>query len=506
MRDRALLAIVAGALVLNLVGMDWGLPWGMSMSMDDVSPWKPLSLPWRWMESWHKYPYLHWFVNLAAYLPVLGWAAASGALDAACLPTILPTEPCFRDGFRTLGILIGVSRVISALMGAGIVAAVYALARALRVERSGALIAAGFAAVSHALVVYAHLGNLDVPVTFWFTLSLLAAVRLADTGGRREALLFGALAAAALATKDPIIGAYALGGPLLWVLLARRSGRPVPPELPWLAASLLVVYGLVQNVLLNPQGFVDHWSFWLPSGEFVSGQRETSRGLAHFLGEMREDAFAALGVPLALLALAGAAVALVRRERAAWLLVPAFSYVVFSIVLSRFSAPRFAIPLVPILAVLAGVGAAAALRLRPMRWATAPVLLFCLGHGFLYAVHGDLLFLDDGRFRAEAWLVENAPEGARIASCSPAVDLPRLDFHGFEPIYVERPVDCLAGLAAAAPEYVLTSSASPGVFRRADHGYREVFRGRGTRNLSRWFDSPFSWLNPEVRVLAPPEG
>jgi hypothetical protein len=503
LRDRALLAIVVGALLLFLIGMDWGLPWGMSMSIDDVSPWKPLSLPWRWLESWHKYPYLHSFVNLAAYTPYLAWGLATGAVDATCLPSILPTDRCFRDGFHSLSVLMGISRVISALMGAGIVAGAFALARALGVERGGALVAAGFAAVSPVLVVYAHIGNLDIPVTFWFTLSLVAAVRLVDEGGRRRAVLFGVLAAAALSTKDPIIGAYALTGPLLWVAVARRSGRVLPPDLLWLGGSLLVVYAVVQNVVLNPQGFIDHWSFWLPSGEFVSGQREASHGLARFAREMRGDYFAALGTPLGLLAGAGALLACVRRERTAWLLVPAVSYVIFSIVLSRFVAPRFAIPLIPILAVFAGGLAAAAWRMQPMRWVTAPLLIFCLGHGFVYSVHADLLFLDDGRFRAEEWLLANAPAGARVASCSPAVDLPRLDLHGFQPIYVEPGQDCLTALLAAAPDYVLVSSASPRVFRREQPGYVRVFEGRGTRNLSRWFATPFSWLNPEIQVLVP---
>lgn len=505
MRDRALLAIVALALVLDLVGIDWGLPWNLSASIDDISPWKPLGLPFTWAEGSHKYPYLHSMISLALYLPYLGWLAATGGLDLTCLPTILPNERCFADYPGTPTVLMLISRVLSVVMGVGIVVLVHRLALLLHRDRVAALAAAAIAAVCHGLVVYAHLGNLDVPVTFWFLLSLVFALRLVDGAGRRDAVLFAVTAAFAVGTKDGIVGGYVLVGPLLWIAMARSRGRFFHTDGFVLVAVLLVVYGAIQNVFFNWAGFVDHWSFWLSGGAFVAGQRAESPGLLHVMGRIWEDLGGAMGRPLVLVTLAGLVWGCARYRR--WgrlrlLLVPGVSYFVISVVYPAFVSLRILIPVVAILAVFGGALVADAARQPRARWVLVPVFALAWGWGLLFALQGDLLMRRDGRRLAEEWLQANVPTTASIASCSAAVDLPRLDILGYEPVWVLRNENCLQALATLQPDYVAVSSASARRMLAPNlPGWRTVWEGTATTPLSPTFDSPLEWLNPRVRVL-----
>lgn len=505
MRNRALLAIVALALVLNLVGLEWGLPWNLSASIDDISPWKPLSLPFTWAMASHKYPYLHSMISLVLYLPYLAWLAATGGLDVSCLPTILPNEPCFADYPGAPTVLMRISRLLSVAMGVGIVVLVHRLASMLHRDRVAALAAAAIVAVCHGVVVYAHLGNLDVPVTFWFLASLVFALRLVDGGGRRDAVLFAVTAAFAVGTKDGIIGGYVLLGPLLWIAMARERGRFLHADGFVLLAVLLGVYGAIQNVVFNFAGFVDHWSFWLSGGSFVAGQRAESPGLMQVLRRIWEDLGGAMGRPLALVALAGLVWGCARYRR--WgrlrlLLVPGVSYFALSVVYPAFVSVRILIPLVALLAVFAGALAADLGRHPRARWVAVPVLVLAWGWGLLFALQGDLLMRRDGRRLAEEWLQANVPTTARIASCSPAVDLPRLDILGYEPIWVHGSEDCREALAEIAPDYVVVSSASARRMLRRDlPGWRTVWEGTGSTVLSPTFDSPIEWLNPRVRIL-----
>jgi hypothetical protein len=504
-RDRALLAIVALALVLNLVGLDWGLPWNLSASIDDISPWKPLGLPFTWAQGFHKYPYLHWMISLALYLPYLAWLAATGGLDLTCLPTILPNEQCFADYPGTPTVLMLISRVLSVAMGAGIVVLVHRIALLLHGDRVAALAAAAIAAVCHGLVVYSHLGNLDVPVTFWFLVSLVFAVRLVDGGGRRDAVLFAVTAAFALATKDGIIGGYVLVGPLLWIAMARSRGRFFHTDGFLLVAVLLAIYGAIQNAVFNWAGFVEHWSFWLSDSAFVAGQRAESPGLLHVVGRIWQDLGGAMGRPLVLVTLAGlvwGCVGFRHRVRLRWLLVPTVSYFALSVVYPAFVSVRILVPLIALLAVFGGTLVADAVRHPRARWLAVPVFALAWGWGFLFALQGDLLMHRDGRQVAEEWLQANVPTTASIASCSVAVDLPRLDILGYEPIWVPGDENCLKALATLQPDYVVVSSASARRMLAPNlPGWRTVWQGTGTTALSPTFDSPLEWLNPTVRIL-----
>ena len=525
-RHRWLAAIALLALVLDLVGIRWGLPFDLSWSVDDIAPWKPLSLPFRYFEGHHKYPYLHWFLSLALYAPYLAWLALRGELDLACLPTIELEEQCFADPFGHPGTLMLISRLLSAAMGVGIVLATYALAVQVHGDRIAARFAALATAACGGVVFYAHVGNLEVPMVFWFAISLVFFVRLLRAGARRDYLAFGLTAGCTLATKEAVLGAYVAAGLAIYAaqlhrarvehgLDARTLARAsFDRRLLELVGCVLLVYGLVNNVVFNWDGFAVRFVHWMPGGEEMANFRVDFPGyLPFFRGFFRTLRDETLGAPLFWLCAAGAAWSSWRHPFSALLLLPAVSYAWLSVAQAGWAPLRFMLPLVPILAVYGGVLAARLVRTRPLPRAFAAALLVAVfGHALAYCVYVDLLLRNDSRHRAEAWIREHVAPEASIATWSNPIDLPRLTWLGYRPDFFTRDADGEEALLASRAEWVVLSSNSYGPFegRRKQvgrdlveglEGYRLEADLVGTTPLDRWFRRPLHWINPRILVF-----
>jgi hypothetical protein len=222
-----------------------------------------------------------------------------------------------------------------------------------------------------------------------------------------------------------------------------------------------------------------------------------------------------MGWPALALCVAGLLYAPWRRPWSGVLLLPALSYVLFSIVPAKYAPMRFILPLVPILAFFGGAMAARLLRVRPAaRLLTVPLLGFVFGHAFLHALNGDLMLVNDSRYLAEAWLRDNVEPEARIGTFSTAQYLPRLAWLGHT---VERiPEDEIGefALRERSPDYLVLSSLYYPRFsgeRREwiesliseAEGYRVVWRGRGHSPLERWMGHRYALadLNPELIIL-----
>ena len=207
---RVLGAIVVCSLALMAVGIHWGLPNLESWSGDDVAPEKPLRVLNDWLGGSHKYPYLHWWLNLALYLPWLAVVGLRGEVDLACFPRLRAS--CFEHPWRDMTVFMALSRLLSVAMGVGIVLGTRRLALALHGDRGAALLAAAIAAGSPLLIFFSHTANLEVPATFWLTWSLVAGVSVWRRGAPVDYALLGLLVACAMTTKDAIAGAYLLPG------------------------------------------------------------------------------------------------------------------------------------------------------------------------------------------------------------------------------------------------------------------------------------------------------
>ncbi len=543
------------SLALNLAGNGWGLPHEKSWSNDDPTPDVPLEIASIWTDGWHKYPYLLPWIDRALYEPQLAAWRRDGSLstEPGCRP---PTDDdCFTDVYGQLGRLMRISRVARAVMATGTVWAVYVLAATVLSGAGAALaasaataglLAAAFVAVSQVLVFYGHVGNVDIPMTFFFAWSIVAWMRALESGRLRDHVAFGLLGGAALACKEAIYGAYVLPGAGLVVQAlwrARRfareehagegardvgeSGAPIARILlaPIAAgAAVLSIYGLANNVLLNPAGFREHISYWT-TGTGIAPWNEGFAGhvglAATFVRRLAEG----MSIPLLAVAATGGVLAM-RNPRARLLALPALSYYLFTIATVRFAYTRFTLPVVVATAALAGVGWAGAWQrssrtaspiARTLRPVVATVVLLAIGHGLLYSLHTVRLMHVDARYEAEAWLTEHVPSDTTIAVFGSRTHLPRLHMYGFDTERIDDGDFDESGFAAledGPPMWLVLSDktvgdldGSAGAWRDAllggDADYDVVLDAHSRSGLERWLVAPWteSRVNPRVWVL-----
>jgi hypothetical protein len=520
---RVLAAIVLAGLALMLLGIQWGLPNLHSWNGDEIAPDKPLRVVHDWLFGHHKYPYFHWWLNLPLYLPWLATVALRGELDVSCFPRIRPN--CFADPWRDMTVFIAISRAVSVAMGVGIVLLTRRLALAVHGDRGAALLAAAIAAGSPVLVFFAHTSNVDVPALFWFTASLVAAARLFERGAMLDYVLFAVLAGFAVTTKDPILGAYPLLAIALLLAHTRRVGREtglaggalakramLDRRIVTLVAVLLAVYVVVQNVLFNFAGFVDHWRFWLEGSPVYKALRARNPGFLRFCWQFLRSLEGLLGWPTLAVCAIGAAYAVARVPRALWVGLPFVSYF-FLALRPSFVEPRLVLPLLPIVAIWGGLGGARLLRARPpaLRIAAAATLALALAHEYTRAVHLDVRMLYDSRYEAEDWIDANVPRAERITALAAPGFMPRVERMGYTVRWVALS-DIQRGLVESdgATWLILTEGGHPlsdlayldGI-RDGRFGYEVAYRARGATVLPSWIGGARApgAVSPPIYVL-----
>ena len=267
--------------------------------------------------------------------------------------------------------------------------------------------------------------------------------------------------------------------------------------------SLLLVYAVSINPF-NWSGFLEHWKLWLPSQPRMAGfQERFFEGYLDLFRRIALDLRYAMGWPALALCAAGLIYAPARWPRCAILLVPAISYVLFSIVPAKYAPMRFVLPLVPILAVFGGALAGRLLRVRAAaRLLTIPLLAFVFGHAFLHSLNGDLILVNDSRYLAEQWLRDNLDRPARIGTFSSPQYLPRLAWLGHR---VERiPEEEIGPLALRerSPDYLVLSS----LYYPRFGGERREWIERliaGHSPLEGWMGQRYAVadVNPELIIL-----
>jgi hypothetical protein len=448
----ALLALCAGIYAWPL---DWGLPSEYGWAPDELTPHAVQeALDQRFSGGWHsKYPPLHHAVLAVASAP---WRRA---------PVGPPRDlALFRAG-----------RVVSLLMAVAMVALVYACGRELY-GHGPALFAAAVAGLSVPFAYYAKTANLDAPYLFWFAAALLAYLRLLKGHRLRHYAATGALAAAAVATKDQAYGLFVLVAPVVVVALHhRRRGEGAPPSfLNTLAdrrlgaAALASVAGIVilDNVVFNPGGFAAHVA--LISGpasrDFRMFERSPAGLAALCVATLRAIVFA-MGWPAALAAASGLALAAARARANRTLLltlVPAVSYGLTFLAVVFYVYDRFVLPLAVVLALFAGHALAEALARARSRTLALAAAVAVAAFSALRSLSVDVLLARDSRYAVEDWLRRNAAPPAVVAAVGPLEYLPRLDG-----LQWRRMGPSLERLAHVAPDLVVVN----GDFaRRAEPG------------------------------------
>jgi 4-amino-4-deoxy-L-arabinose transferase-like glycosyltransferase len=369
------------------------------------------------------YPHLLYYLEAVALWLLRLFPEAAAALGA----TMGFTDPLSVPWLTLRGVV--------ALLSALTVVPVFRIA-----ERLGGL---GAAAAASLLLVFSplynagsHLNTCDVPSAFFATLCLLFASRLVDAERTADYLLAGVCAGLAAASKYPA-GFVAVAIVAVW-LRWRFARRDFRPGLVWagLAAIGAMVAAMPSLIAFPGPAFTGH------RGMFF-GYRQYGRG--GWLGVMprsnvasyARDLLESFGVAAVVVGLVGLLL-VPRGERRRWLWHTPFPLAYLTLISSmNMVVKRNLYPVLPILAVLLGVGIAAWLvRLR--QWQPAGRRAVVLGAALVAvclaapvaatAVQTVAMTRPSTRDLAAAWIADHLPPGASIVKEAYTPRLPEEHF------------------------------------------------------------------------------
>jgi 4-amino-4-deoxy-L-arabinose transferase-like glycosyltransferase len=316
-------------------------------------------------------------------------------------------------------------RAISATIGTATIVVVYAVARRVGDWRSG-LLAAGLTAFGVLHLRESHFFTTDIPMTFFSVVTLWMLLPIVDEGitWRRDLAVSLAFGAALLCKYTavflvPVIGlAYLLAGPLV-------DTRPVALLKRALHACIPGVLGLVFFLAGDPLVIEYYGKFRQDIADWVTAPLTgtwkpiwtaqfadvTSPHLYWFTNIL----WWGLGPAFEIVGLAGVVWLFWRRDRRA--AVAGAFVVAYFIVAGRTVTPfaRYGVPLVPALAITAGVFLADLLD-RP-RWRKAAVVLTLVTlttTGAYAAAYLHVFAAPDSRLAASNYMIHHVPAGARV--------------------------------------------------------------------------------------------
>ncbi|HZK66773.1 MAG TPA: glycosyltransferase family 39 protein, partial [Chloroflexota bacterium] len=321
---------------------------------------------------------------------------------------------------RGLYLVALATRTVMALLSGGTVILAYLAGRDLLGRKIGQL-APWFLAASFLHVRNSHYGTNDVMATFFAMASFLFAVRVYRQGRWSDYLWAGAIGGIATSAKYNA-GLFVL--PLLaaHVLRVLETGSPFSLSR-WKPAPLVAAYAISLGafILGTPYSLLDWPAFW------ADFRRQVGYGAVVWFGQQQVPSWWAyttgliqgFGLMPLLLALAGipALVRSKRRELAILLAFPLGYYAFMSGQQLYFA--RFAIPMLPFLAILSAAGAVwlwgLANRGRTNPLLATALMALVIVQPLLLTVQGNVVITrEDTRVLADRWLWANAPQDAVV--------------------------------------------------------------------------------------------
>jgi hypothetical protein len=409
-----LAAITAIGAAFRFYGLSWGAPY-YHFHIDEHFVLAPADLLRRNPDEAAMAPKFFMYSPLTMY--VINFMR--GAYEALAHPLDL-TAPRDQTTYMTLG------RAVSASFGVATIVLVYAVAKHLQGRLAG-LLGAFFLACAVLHIQESHFATTNLPMTFFCVVALWFSIRIAERGDLMSLVGAGFAFGAAILAK--YTGAFTLGVIGFAYLLAPtrpRSLKPVAAWLTWAARGIIpIVVGVATFLALDPLVLRHRAKFLSDIKEQVTDPL-TGVTKPIWIGNFADLRFPqfywftnllpwGLGPLLALLGLAGVVWLLMRRDKAA--AVVAIFPIVYFAAAGRTIAPfiRYAIPLVPAMALTAGILSAAWLRRSPNRLLPRVIVGGAVLTTFLYA----LAFMNvyrqpDARLQASQWLIENVPPDSKI--------------------------------------------------------------------------------------------
>lgn len=447
LRDRAPVILGLAAAIIYATGIWWGLPHATSevtirgWDIDSIAGMGPLAelhnLLIQPQPGWYfAYPLFHYLVLGAAYAPYVGYLLLTGGLASPA-----PDYPYgFADPVGAIATLALIGRIIAVAMGTGVVLGVYFAARRVW-GRPTAVIAALGMMLCGPLVYYAQAGNLDVPVLFWQAMCLVVLAAIV-TGGltTRRAVVFGLLAAVAVATKDQAYGA--LVPAVLFVMVAHfiDAGREGPRPAGWwkpvaaLVGAGIAGYAVANGIVFRPSRFINHVRFLLDFEQTFQNvvhlnvvRPATVGGYLQVASDVSQAVLDAMG-PLFLLAALGGIAATWRKGRFTKLLIAMLvGYLLLVIAPIRHFQYRWAMFAVMTLILPAARLLSLGLETGGWKRVTArTVTVLAVVWLAVKAVDLKYQILFDARNAAGAWLADHLRPGDRVAYFGSVGQLPRI--------------------------------------------------------------------------------
>ena len=326
----------------------------------------------------------------------------------------------------------GAARAVAVLIGLGGVTATWWLGRSAY-GTGAALVGAAAVAVSTTHVAYSRLAVTDVLLTLGVTCTLALALR-----GRLE--WAGVAVGLAASAKYPGVLAavpVVVAGWGSWGRLARA------------AVAAVAAFALTSPFVLIHAGAA--WD------DVTRVQRLARAGWLGFEDDpvtplaYLDRAWDSLG-PLLVVTAAGIGLALARRRRSDVVLLSFLAAYLLYLMPLEAHFDRYVLPLVPVLAVLAG----------SVRLAVPVALALLLAPAFWSARDAVELGQTDTRVRAAAWIAKNVPPGEGVAADPSTLPLPGRDVVRLElpgPGRASDPRRDIAALQSGGVRWVLVSGA-----------------------------------------------
>ncbi len=506
-----LLLVLLAALAVRGVGLDWGFPdiheeatpvreaveyWGEPGGSFDVNP------------HFFKYPSLT--LNLQFAIQLIWYFALSLGGSVASLNDF--RQLLAQD--LTSAVLLG--RWVQAILGALLVLPVFFLGRRLAGPAAG-WVGVLVVALLPMAILESRLVSPDMALALFTAAALVTATRLAGSGERRDYLWTGLWIGLAASAKYP--GALVLVSLLAAHTLQVARDRSGP--LGWLGSSLLwqslvtaaVVFAATSPyVLLDPGTALQDILFERRHMALGHLGREEGRAWGFYFGHAIPVGWT---IPVAVAAAVGSLSLLMRREtRGTWIPAAAFVFLMLVVLGSwRMAAPRYLLPLVPVIAAWAGVGVAEVSRRvgrSGLRAGVASLLTLAV-----LAVPAVSAFRDlggrgrvDTRAAALAWIESHVQEGQSllVERYGPEPDRSRftvlyLPFHGVTP-HIYDPA--YSPVLYATFDYVVLSAGVHARYLAAPREYPAQVQFYAA--VERAFEevahfSPGEFTGPEIRVL-----
>jgi len=444
-----LLIAIATFAALVLVKFGWGIPVAISPEtlstwpVDTIAPVRPLT------EAFHMfdrsgtdpvvYPLFHFVLLDIFYSPYVALQYLLGGFNVPSseFPYGIADPAVF---FRHLTVI---ARMVSFLMGIGIVLGIYRITE-LVASRQAATWTVAFLVLLAPLVYYARTSNLDVPYLFWSTMAILQFIRASQNQKLGAHVAFAAFLALAVATKDQAYGFFLLLPVVLLVKTAIRYSKVAKRPFDHLAvfadktllitaATVIVVFALANNLLFGGlEGFLRHIDFAATFyDDTLTREFPDLYTIGHQWSLIQQSAsivLGMLGIGTCLLILGGVALAV--RDRA-WpaltLLLVVFSYYVAVIMYAGVVLPRYLLGPVIFLLPFAGISANWLFqRYQHYRRLLPAAAAIVVAWPFLLCVNMNLTLIGDSRYAMEAWVRNNVEPGSKIETQIQTRYLPHL--------------------------------------------------------------------------------